>query len=160
MWYPVYKRHSLIYDSRKRNDFVKIAISRRQFVFGHSYYKHCNGDKNLVKATKTDCYFNRYGCSLYRNKARLSVSQIFVTVTKSFFLCVCWYLVDILDIRLLDSVKTWLFSGFFSFFYWLLSTDIWQVFRYTNGLFARLPHIKCIGLVPCVQVTSHLKCIT
>jgi len=38
-----------------------------------------------VKLTKNDCYFNRHGCSLYRNKARLSESQILVTVTKSFF---------------------------------------------------------------------------
>jgi len=39
-----------------------------------------------VKVTKNECYFKRYGCGLCRNKARLSVSQIFVTVTKSFFL--------------------------------------------------------------------------
>ena len=35
--------------------------------------------------TKNDWYFNRYGCSLYMNKARLPVSQIFFTVTKYFF---------------------------------------------------------------------------
>jgi len=29
-------------------------------------------------------YFSRYGCNLYKNKAQLSESQIFVTVTKSF----------------------------------------------------------------------------
>ena len=46
--------------------------------------KNCNGDKKTVKATKKD-YLNRYGCSLYGNKARLSVSQMFVTVTKSLF---------------------------------------------------------------------------
>jgi len=40
--------------------------------------------KNKVKGTKID-YFNRCGCCLYRNKARLSVSQIFVTVTKRFY---------------------------------------------------------------------------
>jgi len=33
-------------------------------------------DKKMVKATKNDSYFNRYGCSLYRNKARLSVTDI------------------------------------------------------------------------------------
>jgi len=32
-----------------------------------------------------DCYFNKYDCSLFRNKARLSLSQIFVTMTKSIF---------------------------------------------------------------------------
>jgi len=51
--------------------------------------KHCNGDKEIVKAPKNDCYFNKHGCILYRNKSRLSVSQIFVTVTKSFFCVFC-----------------------------------------------------------------------
>jgi len=32
--------------------------------------KNCNGDKK-IKATKNDCYFKRYGCNLYKNKARL-----------------------------------------------------------------------------------------
>jgi len=41
-----------------------------------------------VKATNNDGYFNRYGCSLYRNKARLSVSHVFVSVTKSFLACI------------------------------------------------------------------------
>jgi len=31
------------------------------------------------------CYFNRYGCSLYENKAPFSVSQISVAMTKSYF---------------------------------------------------------------------------
>ena len=40
----------------------------------------------ILKVTKSDCYFNRYGSCLCRNKAQLSVSQIlFVAVTKSFF---------------------------------------------------------------------------
>jgi len=41
-----------------------------------------------VKATKNGCCFNRYSFSLDRNKARSSVSQIFVTVTNIYFFCV------------------------------------------------------------------------
>ena len=44
-----------------------------------------NTDKKIVNATKNDCSFNSYGCSLYRNKARLSVSQIFCYRDKVFF---------------------------------------------------------------------------
>ena len=61
-----------------------------KFHFSDDYFhfvtvtKNCNGVKKIVKATKNDCYFNRYGCSLQRNKARSSLSQIFVTMTKSF----------------------------------------------------------------------------
>jgi len=40
--------------------------------------------KNVVKASKNDCFLNRYNCSLFRNKGRLSESQILVTLTKSF----------------------------------------------------------------------------
>ena len=40
--------------------------------------------KKIVKATKNDCYFNRYGSSLYRNKARIAESQICITVTVFF----------------------------------------------------------------------------
>jgi len=40
----------------------------------------------MVKMTKNSSYFNRYGCGL-GTKRPLSMSQIFVTVTKS-FLCV------------------------------------------------------------------------
>jgi len=49
--------------------------------------KLSNSDKKIVKATNNDCYFNRYGFSLYRSKARLSVSQILVTMKKSLFAC-------------------------------------------------------------------------
>jgi len=42
-------------------------------------------DKKIVNTIKKDFYFNRHGCSLYGNKARFSVWQICVTVTKSFF---------------------------------------------------------------------------
>jgi len=38
--------------------------------------------KKKVQGTKNDRDFNRYDCRLCRNKARLSVSQMFVTVTK------------------------------------------------------------------------------
>jgi len=38
----------------------------------------------IVKATKM-VVFNTYGCNLYRNRAQLSVSQVYVTVRKSFF---------------------------------------------------------------------------
>jgi len=63
---------------------VKITIFGGQFLFGYSYYKKLYWfQKNIVNATKNDFYFNRH-CSLYRNKARLSVSQIFVTVTVIF----------------------------------------------------------------------------
>jgi len=66
-----------------------MAFSRLQFLDDNFYLvtgtkKNCNGDKKIVNATKND-YFNRYGCSLSRTKARVSVPQIFVTVTKSFF---------------------------------------------------------------------------
>ena len=40
-----------------------------------------------------------------------------------------------LDIRLLDSVETWLFSAIFQFFYSLtiVSTDIWLIFKYISN---------------------------
>jgi len=66
---------------------VKITIFRLQFLFSQ-LLKNCNGDK---KAKKNDCYFNRYGCTLYRNKARFSESQIFVTMKKYFFLNLCFF---------------------------------------------------------------------
>ena len=72
----------------QNTNFVKITIFRRQFLFGYSYKKKFNDNKKIVKTTKNDSYVNRYGSSLYRNKARLSVSQIFATVTNSFFSCI------------------------------------------------------------------------
>jgi len=62
------------YECAREKMTVKITIFRRQFLFGYSYWKNCNGDKKIVKSTKNDSYFNRDG--FYRNKARLSVSQI------------------------------------------------------------------------------------
>jgi len=65
-----------------------MTLSKLQFLDDNFYLvivtKKWNDDKKILKASKKDCNFNRYGCSLYRNKARLSLSQIFVTVTKSF----------------------------------------------------------------------------
>jgi len=68
-----------------KNDCQNYNIQKRIFIWLH-LLKKGKGDKKIVRVTKNDCYFNRYGCSL-RNKARLSVLQIFVTVTKSFFAC-------------------------------------------------------------------------
>jgi len=44
-----------------------------------------------------------------------------------------WYLVDILDIRQLNSIKTWLFSEIFQVLFtsWLQCTDIWLI-SYTS----------------------------
>jgi len=67
----------------QKNYFVKITIFRRKFLFGYCYKRNCNGDKGVVKATKmivisTDtvvvCIETKRDCS-----------QIFVTVTNSFF---------------------------------------------------------------------------
>jgi len=48
-----------------------------------------------------------------------------------------WYPLDILEIRQMDSVGTWLFSRFFKKFFilWPLFTDIWIIFRYTQQIF-------------------------
>ena len=54
---------------KKKKDFVKITIFTRQFLFDYSYLNNCYGDKKIVKATKNNCYFDRHGCGLYRNKA-------------------------------------------------------------------------------------------
>jgi len=72
----------------QKYNFVKITIFRQfliRYSSGYIYQKNCNGDKKIVKATKNYCYCNKHESSLYRNKARLSGSQIFVTMTKSFF---------------------------------------------------------------------------
>ena len=67
----------------------KKTSSKLQFLDDNFYLvtitKNCNANKKIVRATKNYCYFNRYDCGLYRNNARLSVSQIFVAVTESFF---------------------------------------------------------------------------
>jgi len=39
----------------------------------------------MVKATRKDCYFNRYGCGLYRNTAQLSESHICFCDKAKFF---------------------------------------------------------------------------
>jgi len=62
---------------------VRITISEDNFYLD-TVTKQINADKEIVKATKSDCYFNRYECSLYRNKARLSVSHICYSVTVIF----------------------------------------------------------------------------
>ena len=69
----------------------KMTLSKLQFPDNTFYLvtntkKNCNGDKKIVKATK-NCYFNRHSWCLYRSKARLSVSQILVTMKKSLFAC-------------------------------------------------------------------------
>jgi len=47
-----------------------------------------------------------------------------------------WYPVNIFDIRVLNSVETWLFQQFFKFFtLWPLSTDIWLIFGYIQLTF-------------------------
>ena len=51
------KRKTKTDRTRKKKYFVKITIFR-QFLFGNS------GDKKIVKATKNNCYFDRYGCNL------------------------------------------------------------------------------------------------
>jgi len=43
------------------------------FFYSIAGIKKCNSDKKIAKATQNDCYFNRYGCSLYRNNAWSSV---------------------------------------------------------------------------------------
>jgi len=45
----------------QKKDFIKI-------IFWLQLLKNCDGDKKIMK-TKKNCYFNRYGCSLYRSKA-------------------------------------------------------------------------------------------
>jgi len=71
-----------------------VVLSNLQFL-GVNFYLvivskiNCNGDKKIVKATKNDCYYNRYGSSLYRNRAWLSVSQIFVRVLWQSFFFTC-----------------------------------------------------------------------
>jgi len=46
-----------------------------------------------------------------------------------------WYLADILDIRLLDSVETWLLSAIFQVFYCLTTAYIWLLFCYIQQFF-------------------------
>jgi len=71
-----------IWNYTKKMTLSKLSIFRRQFLFGYGNLKKCKCDKKIVKATKHYCYFNRYDCSLYGNKTRLSVSQTSVPVTK------------------------------------------------------------------------------
>ena len=50
----------------QNNDFVKITVLGDNLYLVTFTKKNCNDDKKIVKATKNDCYFNRYGCILYR----------------------------------------------------------------------------------------------
>jgi len=69
------------------NDCENYDFQATIFIWLQLLKKNCNGEKQIVKVTKNDFCFNRCNCYLCRNKARMSVSQIFVTVTKYFFSC-------------------------------------------------------------------------
>jgi len=54
-----------------------MILSKLKFSDGNFYLitfpkKNVTMTKKIVKAIKNDCYFNRFGCSLNKNKARLS----------------------------------------------------------------------------------------
>ena len=85
-----------------------MSLSKLKYSDDNFYFvtvTKTNGGKKIVKATKNDFNFNRYGFSLYRIKPRLPVSQIFVTATKSLF-WVTMYLVE--DNIFIDKKVTFL----------------------------------------------------
>ena len=45
-------------------------ISEDNFYLAAITKTNCNVNKQIVKATKNDCYFNRYGFSLYIGSKR------------------------------------------------------------------------------------------
>ena len=80
----------------QKHNFVKITIFR-QFLFGYSYLKNCNGDKKIVKATKM-IVISTDQVVVYGNKARLSASQIYLLLWQCNFFA-CWLEDDIFQSR-------------------------------------------------------------
>jgi len=64
-----------------------------------------------------------------------------------------WYPVDMLDIKLLDSVETWLFPAIFRAIYYL-TTDIWQIFRHIQQIFFTVPMKSVINTLEIWSIFS------
>jgi len=81
---------------------------------------------------------------LLRFSSAVTTHDIRCTVQKA--LISGWYPVIIPDIRLLDSVKTWLFLAILKFFtLWpLLSTDFWLIFWYIQQIYFNIL-LKSVG---------------